>query len=110
MPVTLKTPEAWLREHRRELYYFEFCADLDGEEGRRQQEIALRDLLGREFPLVTLELLGPFEDSGWLVGGPTFLAADFSSEEIRSYSERWEDDGGKSKDLRWQCFVLSYKK
>lgn len=110
MPVILKTPQQWLREHQRDLYYFEFSADLDNVDERNQQEAALRELLISEFPSATIELLGPPEGSGWLVGGPTTLAVDFSPEELSTFSERWEDASGKSKDPRWQCYCLSYSK
>jgi hypothetical protein len=87
MPIILKTPEAWLREHQRDLYYFEFSADLDDVDSREQQEAALRELLAINFPTTPLELLGPPENSGWLIGGPATLAVDFSLEDVRVFSE-----------------------
>jgi len=102
MPMRVSTPERWFRMRQCDLYQFQLA------EGQKELPVELKDWIAENLADRTIELLGPSEHSGWIMGGPCYPTLAMSEEEVLKFSHRWEDDSGKSNDPRWQCYQRRY--
>ncbi len=113
MPQLVRTPEQVLRETKQDLYLIKF---MGGEPpfglpinilpGRKE----LFAWFKRELPHVQLEDLGPYEDSGVILGGIGILVRiAFDEASLAKYVEAWENKDGSSKDPRWACYIYPYQ-
>lgn len=105
MPQLIRTPEQIFREERKDLYLIRMCQG-DGSDAPGWQEI--QDWLHAHIPSAKVEMIGPSEASGWVMGYLGDLRVDFSAEELAVFCARWEDEQGNSIDPRFQCYLWPF--
>lgn len=107
------TPEAWFRSRQRDLYLISFSlAGLTSglkPKKKTQREIKkLQDWFAAHLPDTSVTRMGPSEYSGWLAGGPSYLAVDFDEAGLALFCAAWESAEGKSLSPYWQCELWPY--
>ena len=107
MPMLVRTPEAILREQKKDLYI------LRSNEAQRRNApglLMVQNWIKLHLPGTHMELLGPSEHSGMIIGGiGRDIWVDFSADGLATFCTRWENDN-QSIDPRFQCFVYPYAK
>ncbi len=112
MVKLIRTPEQILREeYGKDLYLIIFN---DAKNYSWEPSPGHKELLAwfnTALPHTKIELLGPSEKSGIIMGGPRKqqIRVDFDAESIAIFTARWEDEHGKSIDARWQCYLMPYE-
>lgn len=106
MPTRVRTPEDVFRAEKKDLYI------LRSMEARCRSAPGLKMIQGwikQNLPGTHMELLGPSEKSGVILGGiGRDVWVDFSAEGLATFCARWEI-GDQSVDPRFQCFALLYE-
>jgi hypothetical protein len=108
MPMLVRTPEEIIRTTGQGIYLIRFKEELDGFGGWPNP--AGKDELVEWFkthqPHVQLELIGPSEFSGMICGGigNDWYIANWTEEDVVTFSAAWEKEDGGSVDARFQCF------
>lgn len=114
MPRIIQTPEGWFREKQRDLYLVKYRLDTADalqsdraykalEKRYRRDRECLHRWFSENLPDTTLTVVGPSEYSGYLFGGPGFLAADFDEPSLAVFHSTWSDP-----DSVWQVEHLSH--
>lgn len=98
MPILISTPEQWFRT--RQCDFFEIRL-IKGQKGIPKRLLNWFAVNLRE---PTVHVLGSSERSGWISGGPTMSVVAMDEDEVQAFSDRWEDETGKSNDPKWQCY------
>lgn len=112
MPYLIRAPEEILRATGQDIHFIRFrdglAAHNEGREPSGKAELCA--WLARHQPHVVLELIGPSEFSGWILGGigGDWYVANWTTADITAFSVEWEDVGGKSCDERFQCYCYPY--
>lgn len=121
MPQLIRTPEEIFRDEGKDIYLIRFrqgdkdieaIDDIDSRTLCAETRPAIkeiRDWLQTNVPNARMERLAPSEESGWIVGYFGDIRVDFSAAELATFCERWEEPDGKSKDPRFQCFLMPCK-
>lgn len=76
MPQLISTPEEWFRNQKRDLYvvrHKETTGRLSNKKFKADQKL-LRNWFAEKIPNTSLDVIGASENSGYLLGGPTFFA------------------------------------
>ena len=107
MPMLIRIPEDIFRAEGKDVYCLHFKQDdaLQVEKTRSE----MQDWLSQHLPGTRTELMGPSENSGFVMGGPVALRVDFSEQGLEAFCARWENpETGESLDPRFQCYLMPY--
>lgn len=105
MPMLVRTPEDILRSEKKDLY---ILRSLENEDRDAPGLLMIQEWIRQNLPGTHMELLGPSEHSGVILGGiGRDLWVDLSAEGLATFCARWEIDN-QSVDPRFQCFVMAY--
>lgn len=114
MPYLIDTPEGWFRTKQKDLYVLDYRVGdesdflSDSEMGtinkkyRDDQEI-LSEWFLVNLPATPLEVLGPSEYSGYILGGPCNIVADFDESSLATFCASWD-----KADSMWQVELKHY--
>jgi hypothetical protein len=103
----IRTPDEVFRREKTDIYFIDFREQKDSQRGLSQLEI--ENWLSKHLPEVKIELLGPFENSMFIEGGPLMFRLIISDIDLKKFCEQWEDKHGKSVTNRFQLCQLSYQ-
>lgn len=106
MPMLVRTPEDILRIEKKDLY---ILSSLENEGRDAPGLLMIQEWIRQNLPGTHMELLGPSEHSGMILGGiGGDIWVDFSPEGLATFCAEWEVDN-QSVDPRFQCFVRLYE-
>lgn len=114
MPYRIDTPEGWFRTKQKDLYVLNYRADDEGDclsdsemeainKKYKEDQKVLSEWFLVNLPTTNLEVLGPSEYSGWILGGPCNVVADFDELSLAKFCATW----GKPDSL-WQVELEPY--
>lgn len=93
MPQLINTPEDWFRNQMRDLYLIRLAQE---EKYSKKKYIAeqkkLHTWFAEHLPHIHLSIVGPSEYSGWIEGGPRYLAADFDLTGLATFTAAWGEE------------------
>lgn len=113
MPYRIETPEGWFRTRQKDLYVLEHQVS-----EKHSLAISASEALNKEYredkkiiyawfsdniPATALQVVGPSEYSGYILGGPCSIAADFDESSLAIFRAAWDKP-----DSRWQIEHQSY--
>lgn len=105
MPMLVRTPEDVLRAEKKDLY---ILRSSETEQRNAPGLVMIQGWIKEYLPGTHIELLGPSEHSGMIIGGiGRDVWVNFSVEGLATFCARWEKDD-QSVDPRFQCFVHPY--
>lgn len=114
MPYLIDTPEGWFRTKQKDLYVLDYRVDGESDclsdsemdainkKYRDDQEI-LSEWFLVNLPATPLEVLGPSEYSGYILGGPCIIVADFDEPSLAKFCATWE-----KADSMWRVELKPY--
>ncbi len=105
MPMLVRTPEDILRAEKKDLY---ILRSTETEQRNAPSLMMIKAWINEHLPGTHMELLGPTEHSGMIIGGlGRDVWVNFSTEGLATFCASWEKDD-QSVDRRFQCFVYPY--
>lgn len=102
----IRTPDEVFRREKTDIYFLDFREKRESQKQKTQIEI--QSWIREHLPEVKTEILGPFEDSAYVEGGPLMLRLIFSDNDLKKFCAEWEDQDGKSITKRFQLCQISY--
>lgn len=93
MPQLISTPEDWFRNQMRDLYLI--CPAQESKFSKKKymaEQKKLHAWFADHLPHTPLSIVGPSEYSGWIEGGPRYLAADFDSAGLAAFTAAWGEE------------------
>lgn len=116
MPQLIETPEGWFRTRQKDLYVLKYRVDDEFDWGSNKAVNALnkkykkdQKILSKWFsvnlPETKLEIVGPSEYSGYIIGGPSSIVTDFNETSLAAFHAAWGNV-----DSPWQVELESYDK
>ena len=114
MPYRIDTPEGWFRSKQKDLYVLDYLVDDESDclsdseteainKKYREDQKILSEWFLVNLPATPLEVLGPSEYSGYILGGPCNVVADFDEQSLATFCATWE-----KADSMWQVELKPY--
>lgn len=100
MPYLIDTPEGWFRKYHCDIHVLEYEIPEEFEKLTSRQQEALRkqyhkdsqlldQWVKKKLPDVELQILGPSEYSGYILGGPSIKVAKFDPVSRNTFEQHW---------------------
>lgn len=90
MPQLISTPEEWFRNQMRDLYLIRPAQERKYSKKKYMgEQKKLHTWLAAHLPNIPTSIIGSSEYSGWITGGPSYLAADFDSAGLATFTAAW---------------------
>ena len=107
MPMLVRSPEEIFRVEKKDVYAIH---NLEGSSIQDSGMVLIAEWLKTNLPATKTELLGPSENSGFIVGGINgALRVDFTPSGLQMFCNRWEEKD-ESVDPRFQLCIYPYQK